>query len=297
MLVLFITLHVIAALLAFGCGYYYNKAKRYKKDYELEHMRYVSVDALSHKRLEDIQHLQQRNSQLTRIVLNELTEIFAFGRSLGDKARHLYLSDKIGEPVFTLVNEFVEKGRTEFRIPSYEEFNALCLVKDAPIFNMGVKTKRWASEGSSQGQEVKERVTRLMTSEPDTPALFMTKNQREALQKIGVLNTETFGNVNVYGDPMLIPGYHGEVSRESSWGMQEQQEESAALVGIPERPEDYVDIHTQTAAKIFNVPEEQVTKEQRNAAKAVNFNRTYGDDFELPMHDMGASNWPDNPTE
>lgn len=36
------------------------------------------------------------------------------------------------------------------------------------------------------------------------------------------------------------------------------------------------DIHTSTAAKVFNVPLEEVTKEQRSSAKAVNFGIVYG---------------------
>ena len=36
------------------------------------------------------------------------------------------------------------------------------------------------------------------------------------------------------------------------------------------------DIHAATAAKVFNVPLEQVTREQRSAAKAVNFGIIYG---------------------
>ncbi len=42
------------------------------------------------------------------------------------------------------------------------------------------------------------------------------------------------------------------------------------------------DFHTHTAAEVFGVPEEMVTKEQRSAAKAVNFGIVYGiSDFGL----------------
>lgn len=42
------------------------------------------------------------------------------------------------------------------------------------------------------------------------------------------------------------------------------------------------DIHKQAASKVFNVPMEQVTKEQRTSAKAVNFGIVYGiSDFGL----------------
>src|SRR5690606_17161003 len=37
-----------------------------------------------------------------------------------------------------------------------------------------------------------------------------------------------------------------------------------------------LDIHTATAAKVFNVPLEAVTREQRSRAKAVNFGIAYG---------------------
>jgi DNA polymerase-1 len=36
------------------------------------------------------------------------------------------------------------------------------------------------------------------------------------------------------------------------------------------------DIHTQTAAEVFGVPLSEVTKEQRNSAKAINFGLMYG---------------------
>ena len=36
------------------------------------------------------------------------------------------------------------------------------------------------------------------------------------------------------------------------------------------------DIHTLTAAEVFGVPEEQVTKGQRQAAKATTFHALYG---------------------
>ncbi|MBA3394020.1 MAG: DNA polymerase I [Deltaproteobacteria bacterium] len=45
---------------------------------------------------------------------------------------------------------------------------------------------------------------------------------------------------------------------------------------------DKVDVHTQTAAEVFDVPREQVTKEQRRIAKAVNYGLSYGQsDFGL----------------
>ena len=36
------------------------------------------------------------------------------------------------------------------------------------------------------------------------------------------------------------------------------------------------DIHKQAASKVFGVPQEEVTKEQRSSAKAVNFGIVYG---------------------
>jgi len=45
---------------------------------------------------------------------------------------------------------------------------------------------------------------------------------------------------------------------------------------------DKVDIHTETAAEVFDVPREEVTKEQRRIAKAVNYGLSYGQsDFGL----------------
>jgi DNA polymerase family A len=37
-----------------------------------------------------------------------------------------------------------------------------------------------------------------------------------------------------------------------------------------------MDIHSRTASEFFGVPEDQVTPEQRMAAKAVNFHAIYG---------------------
>lgn len=45
---------------------------------------------------------------------------------------------------------------------------------------------------------------------------------------------------------------------------------------------DRIDVHTQTAAEVFNVPREEVTAEQRRIAKAVNYGLSYGQsDFGL----------------
>jgi DNA polymerase I len=45
---------------------------------------------------------------------------------------------------------------------------------------------------------------------------------------------------------------------------------------------DKIDVHTQTAAEVFDVPREQVTPEQRRIAKAVNYGLSYGQsDFGL----------------
>src|SRR5678815_4289743 len=45
---------------------------------------------------------------------------------------------------------------------------------------------------------------------------------------------------------------------------------------------DHVDVHTQTAAEVFEVPREAVTPEQRRIAKAVNYGLSYGQsDFGL----------------
>ena len=42
------------------------------------------------------------------------------------------------------------------------------------------------------------------------------------------------------------------------------------------------DIHRQAASKVFGIPQEEVTKEQRSSAKAVNFGIVYGiSDFGL----------------
>lgn len=40
--------------------------------------------------------------------------------------------------------------------------------------------------------------------------------------------------------------------------------------------ENHEDIHKSTAAKVFNIPLDEVTKEQRSNAKTVNFGIIYG---------------------
>lgn len=44
------------------------------------------------------------------------------------------------------------------------------------------------------------------------------------------------------------------------------------------------DIHKQTAAEVFGIPEDQVTSEQRVAARAINFGITYGSNREGMTH-------------
>ncbi len=45
---------------------------------------------------------------------------------------------------------------------------------------------------------------------------------------------------------------------------------------------DHIDIHTETAAEVFDVPRDEVTKDQRRIAKAVNYGLSYGQsDFGL----------------
>ena len=54
---------------------------------------------------------------------------------------------------------------------------------------------------------------------------------------------------------------------------------AAVLAGDQKLIDDFnadVDIHTKTAAEVFGVPMEQVTKEQRRAAKVINFGVLYG---------------------
>ena len=51
------------------------------------------------------------------------------------------------------------------------------------------------------------------------------------------------------------------------------------------------DIHRRTAAEVFHTPFEEVTKEQRSAAKAVNFGIVYGiSEFTLAKN-IGTSRW------
>lgn len=50
------------------------------------------------------------------------------------------------------------------------------------------------------------------------------------------------------------------------------------------------DIHKQAASKVLGIPIEEVTKEQRSSAKAVNFGIVYGiSDFGL-ANQLGVSN-------
>jgi DNA polymerase-1 len=46
--------------------------------------------------------------------------------------------------------------------------------------------------------------------------------------------------------------------------------------GMTEAFQQRLDIHTATAAKVYNVPFEEVTKEMRYKAKSVNFGIIYG---------------------
>lgn len=53
--------------------------------------------------------------------------------------------------------------------------------------------------------------------------------------------------------------------------------------------EDNCDIHSTTAAKIFNIPLEEVTSEQRRSAKAINFGIVYGMGAYSLSQDLGIS--------
>lgn len=52
---------------------------------------------------------------------------------------------------------------------------------------------------------------------------------------------------------------------------------------------DHLDIHQMTAAQVFNLPEDMVTKEMRSAAKAVNFGILYGIGAYSLSKDIGVS--------
>ena len=49
------------------------------------------------------------------------------------------------------------------------------------------------------------------------------------------------------------------------------------------------DIHTRTAAEVFGVPKDEVTREMRSAAKAVNFGIVYGIGAYRPFPTIGYS--------
>ncbi|MCD7880710.1 MAG: DNA polymerase I [Clostridiales bacterium] len=51
------------------------------------------------------------------------------------------------------------------------------------------------------------------------------------------------------------------------------------------------DIHTATAAQVFGVPEEEVTKQMRSSAKAVNFGIVYGISAFSLAQDIGVAQW------
>ena len=51
------------------------------------------------------------------------------------------------------------------------------------------------------------------------------------------------------------------------------------------------DIHAATAAQVFGVPQEEVTRQMRSSAKAVNFGIVYGISAFSLAQDIGVSNW------
>ncbi len=61
-------------------------------------------------------------------------------------------------------------------------------------------------------------------------------------------------------------------------------DEAFTLTGRPIMSTEGVDIHKQTAAEVYGIPEDQVTPEQRIAAREINFGITYGSNREGMTH-------------
>jgi len=107
---------------------------------------------------------------------------------------------------------------------------------------------------------------RLSSTEPNLQNIPIKYEMGRAIRKVFVPNDE---------ESLILSADYSQIELRVLAHMADDENMKTAYL-------EHIDIHTKTASEVFNLPLDQVTKEKRSAAKAVNFGIVYGiSDFAL----------------
>lgn len=222
-----------------------------------------------------------------------------------DKLGLQQISEEFGNEIHNIENKIYESAEMQFNIASPRQLGEILFEK----LKIDAKAKKTKTGQYATGEEVLQKLvdkhpvvrqvleyrsfTKLKSTYLDAlPALI---NPRDGLihtsynQAVTATGRLSSNNPNLQNIPVRTENgreiRRAFVPRSSDYTLmaadysQIELRIIAHLSGDPAMVEDFRlghDIHAATAAKVFHVPLEEVTKQQRSRAKAVNFGIIYG---------------------
>ena len=233
-----------------------------------------------------------------------LSQMEANGVKIDNLGLH-QISDEFGKEIQDIENQIYESAGTQFNIASPRQLGEILFEK----LKIDAKAKKTKTGQYATGEDVLQKLidkhpivrqvleyrsfTKLKSTYLDAlPALV---NPRDGLihtsynQAVTATGRLSSNNPNLQNIPVRTE--NGREIRRAFVPRSEEYTLMAAdysqielriiahLSGDPVMVEDFRlghDIHAATAAKVFHVPLEEVTKQQRSRAKAVNFGIIYG---------------------